>query len=282
MNYIRILLLTFLCQEIISFTSAQENQPKDLITLENQIYKLFQFMSDATIDKDKDLINNDIITNFEKALEIPGSFNYAFDSLKHMGRILSSDQQLRIYTWNIPYQDGTHKYYGYLQYITDKKDQPAVFKLNDQSEKITNPAEAVLNIRNWYGALYYDVITVRDRENKYYTLLGFDFNDIFSSKKMIDILYFNDHNEPVFGKPVFQQEGKLVTRIIFEFSARVSMNLRYHKEKDMIIHDHLSPSRPSLTGKFQFYGPDMSYDGYKFEEGIWKVHKDIDIRNLTY
>ncbi len=267
---------------MIPFVSAQENELVKLADLENHLSELFQFMSDASNDKDKDLINCDITICFEEALKIPGSFSYAFDSLKYIGKILSSDHRLKIYTWNIPYHDGTHQYVGYLQYIPEKTNKTEIFKLTDKSEEIPNTTQAVLDNHNWYGALYYDIILCADKKNIYYTLLGFDFNNLFSSKKVIDVLYFNEHNKPVFGKPLFEHNGKLATRIIFEFSARVSMTLKYHKEKEIIVYDHLSPSRPSLTGKFQFYGPDMSYDGLKFEDGIWKVQENIDIRNMVY
>ncbi len=282
MNLIRMIILILIYLDVVSFTAAMGQEPSNLISLENNMYDLFRHMSAANSDKEKDIISNDIATSFEQALKNPASFNYPFDSLLFIGKIKSSDERLRIYTWNIPYKDGTHQYVGYLQYLAEKDNEPVIYKLADKSDEITNPSEVVLDHHNWYGALYYDVILSRDKENKYYTLLGFDFNDLFSSKKVIEILYFDENHEPVFGKPFIEQEGKLVARVIFEFSARVSMNLRYNREKDMIIYDHLSPSRPSLTGKFQFYGPDMSYDGLKFENGIWKAYKDIDVRNPVY
>jgi hypothetical protein len=282
MNFVRISLVVCVCLNLIPFVSAQENEYSELTELEKHLSELFQFMSDASNDKDKNLINNDITISFEEALKIPGSFNYPFDSLKYIGKILSSDKRLRIYTWNIPYHDGTHQYTGYLQYIPEKTKEPEIFQLTDKSEEISIPTQAVLDNHHWYGALYYDIILCTDKKNRYYTLLGFDFNDIFSSKKVIDVLYFNEDNKPVFGKPLFEHDGNLATRIIFEFSARVSMTLKYHKEKEIIVYDHLSPSRPSLTGKFQFYGPDMSYDGLKFEDGIWKVQENIDIHNMVY
>lgn len=282
MNFARILLLVCVCLNMILSASAQDNEVTELTELENHLSELFRFMSDASSDKDKDLINNDITIGFEEALKIPGCFNYAFDSLKYVGKILSSDKRLRIYTWNIPYHDGTHQYVGYLQYIPEKTNEPEIFKLTDKSEEISNTTQAVLDNHNWYGALYYDIILCTDKKNRYYTLLGFDFNDIFSSKKVIDVLYFDEDNKPVFGKSLFEHDGKLTTRIIFEFSARVSMTLKYHKEKEIIVYDHLSPSRPSLTGRYQFYGPDMSYDGLKFEDGIWKEQENIDIRNMVY
>jgi hypothetical protein len=279
---IRKIIIIVICLNIILFSTVQAQKLSDLATLENNICRLFRFMSVAASDKEKQLINSDIVTDFEQALEDPESFNYPFDSLKYIGKIKSSDQRLRIYTWNIPFQNGTHQYTGYLQLKNEMNKEPVVYKLTDQSDEIANPAEVILDNENWYGALYYDVILSRAKENRYYILLGFDFNDLFSSKKVIEILCFDDSGKPVFGKPVIETDGNLAARKIFEFSARVSMNLRYSKEKEMIIYDHLSPSRPSLAGKFQFYGPDMSYDGLKFEDGIWKVHKDIDIRNTVY
>lgn len=280
MNFTRMILWIIICLDITSIISAQEKS--NLATLEDNIYELFQFMSVAQSDKDKESINADIAAVFEQALKDAASFNYPFDSLKFIGKIKSSDQRLRIYTWNIPYHDGTHQYIGYLQYIPEKDKEPLVYRLIDKSDEITNPTEAILDNSNWYGALYYDVILSGDKENRCYILLGFDFNDFFSSKKLIEILSFNEKDEPVFGKPIIERDGKLAVRVIFEFSARVSMNLRYSKEKEMIIYDHLSPSRPSLSGKFQFYGPDMSYDGLKYEDGIWKTYKDIDVRNTVY
>jgi hypothetical protein len=30
---------------------------------------------------------------------------------------------------------------------------------------------------------------------------------------------------------------------------------------------------------YQLYGPDLSYDGLKFEKGLWILQRDIDVRN---
>lgn len=258
---------------------AQKQFSEDLNRIENNILQLFEFVSNSKNDDEKDLINNDIAEQFEIALKNPASFNYPFDSLKSIGKITSSDQRLRIYTWNIPYNNGMHKYLGFLQYIPEKCKTPIVFKLTDKSEDLPDPGKQTLNTDNWFGALYYDAIVIKTNDTRYYTLLGFDFNDLFSSKKIIEILYFNESNEPVFGKPIFEIDKKLFNRIIFEYSAHAGMSLKYNKESDMIIFDHLSPSKPSLTGNYKFYGPDMSYDGLKFENGRWILKKDIDIRN---
>ena len=35
----------------------------------------------------------------------------------------------------------------------------------------------------------------------------------------------------------------------------------------------------SFEGQYQFYGPDLSYDGFEFKNGKWLYIKDVDARN---
>ena len=57
------------------------------------------------------------------------------------------------------------------------------------------------------------------------------------------------------------------------------MGLKYDERFKMIVFDHLSPIRPELAGDYKFYGPDFSYDGYKFENGFWVYMPDLDVTN---
>jgi hypothetical protein len=34
-----------------------------------------------------------------------------------------------------------------------------------------------------------------------------------------------------------------------------------------------------MEGKYEFYGPDFTYDGLKFEKGVWIHYQNIDITN---
>jgi hypothetical protein len=111
--------------------------------------------------------------------------------------------------------------------------------------------------------------------------LGSDLNDLFSKKKLIEIVHFDSNDQPVFGAFMFKNKEKNIARVIFEYSAQANMGLMYDEKKGMIVYDHLSPFRPSLKGKYQFYGPDFSYDGLKFEDGIWNTYHDIDVRNYN-
>ena len=244
--------------------------------------ELFGNISNNADDLKKEQINRKIIKNFEQVLTIEGSFTYPFDSLKNLGKITSPDRNIRIYTWNLPYSDGSHKYFGFIQFKPAIENNILLFKLIDKSEISELPETLILSDTSWFGALYYEIIEKEYNGEKYYTLLGFDFNTMLTNKKIIEILYFRNDNIPVFGKPVFNYHNKLKSRIIFEYSTKAAMGLKYNNELEMIVFDHLSPAKPSYEGRFMFYGPDFSYDGFIFSNGIWNEIRDIDVRNPAY
>ena len=222
MRSVRYILLIFAGFFIFRVSVAQETRLSDLVDLESRIYRLFQYMSGSSTDREKETINQDIVKLMDEALNNPFSFDYPFDSLKYIGRIRSSDDRLRIYTWNLPYENGTHRYFGFIQYTPEKNDPPIVYRLTDNSEDIKDPLHAVLNENDWYGALYYEVIETKDKDDRYYTLLGFDFNNLFSSKKIIDVLYFDQKNKPFFGKQIFQHiKGHLIDPVFFQWSTHI-------------------------------------------------------------
>lgn len=249
-------------------------------TYEDSLSIYFKKMASERSDIVKEKLNERILEYFWFALESEESFDYNFGSLKHVGIITSPDENLRIITWNLPYNDHTHRYYGFIQY-KKSRNKTLLFELNDQSDFMEKPEYRVLSHQNWFGALYYRIIENKYRGTVYYTLLGADLNDLFTKKKIIEVLYFNSEDQPVFGKQVFKNKLEQVNRVIFEYSAQADMALNYDREKEMIVFDHLSPSKPSLTGQLEFYGPDFSYDGLKFERGIWNLYPDIDVRNYN-
>jgi hypothetical protein len=249
---------------------------------EQVLDSLFNSLYNAGNNSERERINNEIIIKFEKVLSIKESFSFPFDSLNNIGKILSPDKKLRLFTWNIPFSDGTHKYCGFIQYYPPKAKDFNVYRLIDTKPGIDLPEEKILSDTNWFGALYYEIVEARHEGITYYTLLGFDFNNLLTSKKIVDILYFSNDTIPVFGKPVFNYQDKLLNRIIFEYSSKVSMSLKYNKNLKMIIYDHLSPSKPSYKDHYMFYGPDFSYDGLEFRNGTWNEIRDVDVRNPAY
>ena len=266
---------------LISFgIFAQTAMENDLADDELRLYYQFERMYALQDDDQRMQLNDSILFGFESVLSSYGSFDYAFDSLKRIGRKYSPDQKFRIINWNIPWQDRTHTYYGFIQIPLKNEKRCEVIHLIDQSHEIEEPESAVLDAGTWFGVLYYDILLKKSFGQKYYTLLGFDFNDRFSNKKVIDVLTF-ENGLPLFGKPIFETEqgGDRQHRLIYEYAPDVVMALRYDPRFKMIVLDHLSPIEPVFEGNFKFYAPDFSYDGYKFKKGIWLYQPDIDVRN---
>jgi hypothetical protein len=57
------------------------------------------------------------------------------------------------------------------------------------------------------------------------------------------------------------------------------MTLVWDEKYRRIIFDHLSPAYPELEGQYQFYGPDFSYDGFRYKKGKWVFEEMLDPRN---
>jgi len=252
---------------------------ESVASIESEVYQNLKAIS----------INNQEQENLKQGVEVAGlmdslvhypcSFTRQFDTLNRiMGILDSPDKSFRIFNWSIIHTDGTYTYFAYLV-KTSAGGLPSVFRLVDKSDSIAEPKFSVHTKDDWFGCLYYDIIKTEEDKKNYYTLLGWDGNDLFSNKKIIEILTFSRVGEPVFGKNIFQDYEPKIKRVIFEYSQKSSMTLRYNEQKDAIIFDHLAPSKNIYSGHFDYYGSDFSFDAFSFYDGKWHYKSDIDIRN---
>src|SRR5690606_35454288 len=76
-------------------------------------------------------------------------------------------------------------------------------------------------------------------------------------------------------------EGKMLKRLIFEYSAKVSMMLRYDTNQGMIVMDNLAPVNSLFAGDPRHYGPDFTHNALKFEKGRWVFHSDVIVTNAV-
>ncbi|MGC8824376.1 MAG: hypothetical protein ACP5PZ_07235 [Bacteroidales bacterium] len=196
---------------------------------------------------------------------------------KHIGRINSPDKQFNLFTFNIPLTDGTHQFAGVIQF-PPKNRQCRVITLNDVSRQYDKrPVFEQFTPERWYGALYYEIIPRKAKDRKVYILLGSCLNNsLFTNKKIIETLWFTDDQQPVFGYPLFDYGLKVQSRIIFEYTIMAQMSIHYNKKLDMIVFDHLASSSPLYTNNYKYYGPDASYDGFKFKDGLWRFWPNIN------
>ena len=221
----------------------------------------------------RETVSNRFYNEFYRIIQKEGSFTYPFSQLKNIGKIYSPDHVIRIYTWNIPFGAEDNLYYGIIQYYSKSEKKYIVRNLNEP----LNSGNAKLN--TWQGSLCYEIIDTKYSGKKYYTLISLDLNNSLSNKKRIDILSFDENENLYFCEKLIYYNNKLVDNLVFQYNEKVVMSLRYNEDVKMIVFDHLSPSKSSLNDNYEFYGPDFTYDGLKFEKGKWIHYSNIDITN---
>jgi hypothetical protein len=245
---------------------------RSIAALAEQVSEI-QF-NDALLDS----LNGCLLDSLHQMLSRPESFDYDFDSLKYISKLRSNDKLLRIFTWNIAKSDGTYHHFGFLQYNLKDKKEVLLYSLIDNSDSIADPENQTLNDQNWFGATYYQIIETQTKSDTYYTLLGWDGNNLYTNKKVIDLLYFNSSGKPRFGKNIFKAGRTKSKRIIFEYSRMASMMIRWDDDLKMIVFDHLAPASSIYQGNPMFYGPDLSYDAFEFIDDVWVYLPTIDYK----
>ena len=201
--------LFFLCVWNITYPGkAQSISDKDLAFFKKYEDSLAHMQHDLFFSK-KDSIKFKTNARFyhllEETLLNTLSFNYPFDSLIEIKRLTSPDKKFRYIGWDIPKQDGTYLYFGFIQALHPKTKKYELYELADKSASIKNPEAYIGDYTKWFGMLYYAIIPCGD----YYTLLGWDGNDKLTSRKFIDVLSFKKDGSPVFGKEVFKMPKKM-------------------------------------------------------------------------
>jgi len=269
----------FFLAQALGQPSGNKNQ-QQLMAFQDSLKQISYKMVNDSIEPERYNASYKLIKTLVSALKTPYSFNFPFDSLKSISIQSSSDKRFRIFNWHVMNNDGSYRYYGTIQ-MNKPDGKLELLPLIDYTPTFKNPSDSTTTNDAWFGAQYYKIISVLSSVPiPYYVLLGWKGNTIKSTKKIIEILYFKD-GKAHFGMPVFDGDpdnsGK--KRIIFEYDRRASMFLNYDPTINTIVFDHLAPPDPKLKGKFEFYGPDFSYDGFKLVNGRWKFLPDLELKN---
>ncbi len=258
------------------------------------------------------LANNDrFVTYLLEVLHKEGSMRHPFDSLSTVSMLQPPDSGFRIITWYVPLEAHQFRYFGYIQTTEpshgSKAEPSHGNNLGKPDDGLTEPTGGKTKLyvlrehlwfdgdvtageflgSDWYGSYYYELITRRHDGRDHYVLLGWRGDNPFSRKRIVEPFFFRD-GVPVFGAKVFDVEGGKPYRMVFEYSARVSMGLLYdelysrshRKATPMIVFDRLMPMQDDLVGQYRHYVPTGEvFDGLIFGDGLWRLEKDVDARN---
>ena len=222
----------------------------------------------AETENERRIANNAFIQNLREVLQYQKSFKFPFDSLITISRIKSPDNRFRIFNWLLKKDNGRYKYYAIVHYCDKKRKKYDLISLIDNSENIRNPEQASLDAENWYGGIIYDIIYIKKNGIKYYTLLLWDGNDGYSTKKIIDVMYFFGKKKIKFGLAIFKQnKHESKKRVILEYDSKTAASLKYNKDKKQIIFNNLVPIRKELEGLHEYYVPEGTFNSYNYNKG---------------
>lgn len=220
--------------------------------------------------KDRFFSDSIFTKTFVRALKIPYSFYYPFDSLYTISKLVAPDSAFRIFTWQMVINDNIIRQHGAIQMRTTDGTLK-LFPLIDKSDITKNVADTIANNFGWIGAVYYKIILTKYGNHPYYTLLGYDENNIRSNKKVIEVLDFVN-GQPMFGGRYFDLDSGKTTskaaRYLIEYKKSSSPRLTYDDELDMIIVEHLVSESNEPNKKWTLI-PDGDYEGFKWINGKW-------------
>jgi len=246
-------------------------------SLKKQSYKIIEGINAA----DRFKADSIFTRMFVRALATKNSFYHPFDSLLTISRIYAPDSSFRIFTWQMVINENIIRQHGAIQLKT-VDGSLKLFPLIDKSDVTQNIADTVGNNLGWMGAVYYRIILTKNQDHNYYTLLGFDENNIRSNKKVIEVLDFVD-GKPMFGGRFFSiPSGGLVpknpARYIMEYKKESSAKLNYDESMGIIVAEHLISETKEPQKKWT-YVTDGDFEGFKWVNGKW-VFID-NVRNYT-
>lgn len=271
--------LTFFFILIIQFESvAQKNSNNKKI--EDSLIIKIKLLSQCNDDLCLEGRNQDFRAELLQFIHSGEAFKYPFNHLKKsVGIIDSPDKKIRLITWNtIDFKNNYHYYCFVLYKDNSKNKEYNIIELKDYSKRLSRIENKTLTEHKWFGALYFDVLPVQKNKKTYYTLLGWDGNNTFTDKKIIDVLSING-NRASFGYPIFKLENKIQNRFIIEYKSESYCSLKFEGKHHFILFDKMQPINPEAEGIYEFYmslGLLSSFDWDKKNE-LWVLTDEYKI-----
>lgn len=273
--------IAFLCFWVNGNSSDVDSSSlKRLIQFEENNKKNANGILYTPIEEGRKTATSLFIDSFRTILELEASFGYQFDSFKCINAITSEDKKLRVYTFHLILNNELHYYYGFIQ--KKSKTGIEVFELKDTANILPN--DYLFNeiyANEWIGGMYYNINQFKKKGITYYTVLAYDGDTKRSSKKFMDVIWFNKDGELVFGAPLFhmdENDYEPQYRFDLEYANEVKITMNFEESKrgvKYIVFSHLQPKVFELKGMKEHYYPDGTYDYFILKKKKWIMYKHL-------
>lgn len=273
-----ILLLVIIPNVILAVGDDQE---VTLSTMIKQLVQLRQATLSAPNDDSRLEANAEFLKVMRTALDDPKSFKTNFDTIPKLTDLRSGDKFFRLLNWNLAMDDGTFRYYCFMQHYNRKEKQFVVTELKRGYRGIEGEDRKVFSDRDWYGALYYKIVPSKMKKKsrkRTYMLLGWDGHNEFSTIKFVDVMVLTPKGIR-FGEDLFDIPHKTnIRRLILEYKADASVSLQYDEKLERFIFNKLVPMEADLLGLPEFYIPLLEFDALEWKRRKWTLVQDVDVR----
>lgn len=293
--------LTFIVLIFLS-VSAQGQKNFDFRYWEDSLVRLRENVLSAPREVERYSLNEDFMNLLDFILNQKNAFKHTWDSASNFSVLASPDKLFKIFTWHVPKDDYTVENFGFIHVYNEGRKKYVLYPLVDKRYAMDYPKMNIGNHNKWFGAVYYKLIPLKSKTRTYYTLLGWNGNDMFTNQKVIEILYFKQDGSPVFGANVFKKYPEKAYRIIFDYAKNSVLSLKYENQSydvstgrrdpkthkviyetftsDMIIFDLLAPLDDAMGNIPSFMVPESSINqGFVEDNGKWLFISSVKGRN---
>ena len=207
---------------------------------------------------------NKFVEGLDVLLKEKDSFEDEYPEFKWISVKYPTDRSFRIITLQLIDSEKLHHYSGYIQ-LADG----TLFKLNDVRKKNMDMEFEQMNVDEWYGALYYNIMQFEREGDSYYILFGYDGYKSSKKRKLLDVLTFED-GVPVFGAELIKEKRDgvrdlLRSRLILEYSGDANVNLNFNPGLNAVVHDFLTPRMDFNNNDEVSMVPDGTYVAYEWD-----------------
>lgn len=294
-------IVLFLLALVVSSAFAQK-KGFDFVERADSLDRLRMQVVTAPTEIERYNLNEDFLNLLELTLSEKNSFKYEWENIKNFSVLTSPDKLFKIFTWFIAKDDESFENFGVIQVYNENRKKYVVYPLFDKRNTMDYPRTTVGNHNKWYGAVYYNLVMLKAKNRTYYTLLGWNGNDMFTNQKVVEVLYFKSDMSPVFGANVFKKYPEKSYRIIFDYAKNSVFTLKYQHQSydvntgrrdprshkviyenvisDMIIFDYLAPIDDAMGDIPAFMVPEASMSqGFVEDNGKWLFINSVNGRN---
>ncbi len=246
--------------------------------------KIGRKVLEAPTDDERLNAHFEFLDRLRDTLKRPEAFELDLTSITNASKLVDPKQKYMIWTWQIPRKNGRFEHSGLIVYRGGDRGN-VVLELKPSNDSLGVLAQGERGPENWPGCIYY-ALTPLDKDHV--LLLGYDQHNLSERRKVIEVLRPGSFNRPrtrfgarVFETPLWldQRLKQRPYRLALRYSAQSTALLRWESKEKRLVFDHLIPPDASLKGRYDLYGPDLTYDALVWKKGKFTLTEQVSVRS---